>query len=146
MATARTFSLTALVLLLAGLLAGCGDDTLSPTAVTVPTVTLDSTPPAIPTGVRATTTGTTVTIRWAPNVTDPDLAGYLVYRLVFGNSYLLTESLLQEANYVDARPLSSACRYAVTAVDQAGNESAWQTAAYDPNPDLPDLAEIDFRD
>ena len=82
MTTARTFSLIALTLLLAGVLTGCGDDTLTPTAVTVPTVTLDGTPPAIPTGVMAATTGTMVKIRWEPNVTDPDLAGYLVYRLV----------------------------------------------------------------
>ena len=77
---ARTISLPILIILLAGILAGCGDEDLSPTSMTATAVAIDTAPPAIPTGLVASATGTMVKIRWEPNFTDLDLAGFLVYR------------------------------------------------------------------
>lgn len=136
---ARTSTFSILIILLAGMMAGCGDENLSPTSMTGTAVVLDTAPPAIPTGLAAAPTGSMVKIRWEPNVTDLDLAGFLVYRLAFGNSYILTESPLQDNFYIDPAPLRTGCIYAVTAVDQDGNESPWQMVAYDSQPELPDL-------
>jgi fibronectin type 3 domain-containing protein len=69
-------------LLLCGLLifavtaaAGCGSDD-DPARPAVDTV-----PPAIPDGLAAWSVDTQgVTITWSANVSDPDLAGYVVYR------------------------------------------------------------------
>ena len=135
---ARTISLPILIILLAGILAGCGDEDLSPTSMTATAVAIDTAPPAIPTGLVASATGTMVKIRWEPNFTDLDLAGFLVYRLAFGNSYLLTESPTQDNTYTDPAPLRTACIYAVASVDQEGNESPWQMVAYDSQPELLD--------
>ena len=64
------------VLALAAIAAtGCSDDT----ALASPN--LDSTPPAVPDGVDAILTGDpTVNLTWNANLSDPDLAGYVVYR------------------------------------------------------------------
>lgn len=77
-------------------------------------------PPAKPTGLTATLAGLTANLSWTAN-SESDLAGYNVYvgntklngALLTGTSYTAT-GLVQGQTY----------SYTVTAVDQAGNESA----------------------
>jgi hypothetical protein len=87
---------------------------------------LDTAPPATPTGTTAAVeSGTNVRVRWTANA-DPDLAGYLVYRaLAAGAPFArVTGSAIVTNDYLDAAPDTLAVWYAVSALDQSGNESA----------------------
>lgn len=92
---------------------------------------LDTSPPAAPTGVAAAYgAGSGVRAHWNPN-TEPDLAGYNVYRAptASGPFAKLNGSLVASAAYTDPTPPDSASLwYQVTAVDQTGNESARSAA------------------
>jgi hypothetical protein len=96
----------------------------------------DTFPPAPPTGLAAVPGGTTpadvsIDLSWEPD-TDPDLAGYIVYRQQVNS----TGALTGPATRLNATPLPGPAyrdltavigqRYAyrVTAVDTVGNESA----------------------
>jgi hypothetical protein len=86
-------------------------------------------PPAVPTGLQAVFSGVGqqpfVDLTWAPN-TDPDLAGYNVYRREDQggwariNSALVLTPAYRDGNVAAGRTYF----YAVTAVDAHGNESA----------------------
>lgn len=86
-------------------------------------------PPAVPSGLQAVFSGVGqkpfVDLTWAPN-TDPDLAGYNVYRREGQgpwtriNSALLPTPALRDGNVAAGRTYF----YALTAVDVHGNESA----------------------
>ena len=88
---------------------------------------LDTAPPATPTGASAAVEGgANVRVRWSAN-SEPDLAGYLVYRaLAAGGPYTkLTGSPIVTTDYLDApAPDTLAVWYGVSAVDASGNESA----------------------
>ncbi len=114
---------------------------------------LDTAPPATPTGVSATVEPVrNVHLRWAAN-SEPDLAGYHVYRSLTASGTLtrLTTSSVATNDFVDSSaPDSASLWYAVSAVDATGNESArsarfrvylaaagiseWNVAAPFPNP------------
>lgn len=97
------------------------------TAITV--FANDVFPPAVPSGLQAVFSGVGqqpfVDLTWAPN-TDPDLAGYNVYRREDGgawsriNSALAPTPAYRDGNVAAGRTYF----YAVTAVDVHGNESA----------------------
>ena len=107
-------------------LAGPGQPASRPSEVAAATPE-DTTPPAPPRGLVAVVAGTTVRLAWEA-VSDPDLAGYLVYRsLTPGRGYeKLTPAPQPATTYLDtgARPGQS-YSYVVTAVDRArrANES-----------------------
>ena len=83
---------------------------------------VDTTPPAIPTGLAATAGTGSVTLTWSPNA-ESDLAGYRVYRN--GAASPLNSTLLTGASYADSALTNGITySYAVTAVDTSGNESA----------------------
>ncbi|HOR63467.1 MAG TPA: hypothetical protein PKW18_02515, partial [Candidatus Sumerlaeota bacterium] len=89
---------------------------------------LDVTPPAAPTGLGATAGDGVVNLDWADN-TEPDLAGYNVYRAtVSGGPYTkINSALLAGNNYADNSVANfTTYYYVVTAVDNAAspNESA----------------------
>ena len=88
---------------------------------------LDTAPPAAPGGLTASVeSGTGVRVRWAAN-SEPDLAGYRVYRaLAAAGTYLqLTGSTDATNEFVDTgAPDTLAVWYEVTALDATGNESA----------------------
>ena len=88
---------------------------------------LDTAPPATPTGASAALEGVNVRVRWSAN-TEPDLAGYVVYRALAGATgpfTRLTGSPITTTNYLDApAPDTLSAWYAVSAVDATGNESA----------------------
>jgi hypothetical protein len=100
--------------------------------------TLDTAPPATPSGLTVTVQSDGEHLHWNDN-TEPDLAGYRIYRApaASGPWTQLDASLLSLANYVDASaPDSTSLWYAVTAVDASSNESgrsvaveAWLKAA-----------------
>jgi hypothetical protein len=95
----------------------------------------DTFPPATPTGLAAIASGTDVAHRsidlsWEPN-TDPDLAGYIVYRqpvgsdgTLSGTSARLTPTPIPAPAFSDLTAvLGQTYSYRVTATDTAGNES-----------------------
>lgn len=88
---------------------------------------LDTSPPAAPAGLAGSPEpGGGVRVNWAAN-TEPDLAGYNVYRaFVSGGPYSrINSSLVATNSYLDASaPDTTTLWYEVTAQDGTGNESA----------------------
>lgn len=82
-------------------------------------------PPSVPTGLQAVLAagGGAVDLSWEP-VTSSDLAGYRVYRRSPGGAWQrLNEELIVTPVDRDQHPLAGTADYAVSAVDQSGNES-----------------------
>jgi hypothetical protein len=107
----------------------------------------DIVPPAAPTGVRTATGDGFIEILWAEN-REPDLVGYRVY---VSSSYEGRYEFIGTAyeNYFldEAARNGSPYYYAVTAFDDAGNESELsRDVAYDiPRPEGYDLLLNDYR-
>ncbi|MBN8741552.1 MAG: hypothetical protein BGP24_19365 [Lysobacterales bacterium 69-70] len=80
---------------------------------------LDRTPPPAPLQLRVRLDGADAVLDWTPP-TAGDLAGYAVYR----NGARLNAAVLTTPHYVDTALPDGRWRYEVTALDQAGNESA----------------------
>jgi subtilase family serine protease/Tol biopolymer transport system component/flagellar hook assembly protein FlgD len=106
------------------------------------TVTVDTTPPAAPTGLAAEVLkngGPTadVQLTWDAN-TEPDLAGYQVSR----DDALLTADPIVPHAYLDTARPEGRYRYSVVAVDKAGNVSppAFITVRIDLTPPLVDIS------
>jgi hypothetical protein len=97
-----------------------------------PAGSVDTTPPAAPTGLTATATGpVSVALDWADN-TEPDLAGYNVYRAASsGGAYTkLNGSVLTGSQFTDtSAPSNAQSFYRVRAVDTSGNESTPASAS-----------------
>ncbi|WP_371660868.1 fibronectin type III domain-containing protein [Streptomyces sp. NBC_00280] len=102
--------------------------------------TVDRTAPAAPTGVSDNGTITPVAeanLNWDPN-TEPDLAGYRVYRSASEPVALTGDNLVSGSSWTISRydeklpPTGGSFYYVVTAVDTHGNESAASlTAVYE---------------
>lgn len=99
----------------------------SVTSAEVSATPLDLTPPAAPVGLTATAGDAEVALDWADS-SEGDLAGYRVYQASApgGPFTLLTPGSLLNSLYTDAGLVNgSTYFYVVTAVDAAGNESAF---------------------
>ena len=86
----------------------------------------DLTPPATPTGLSITPRSTGLDLDWANN-TEPDLAGYNVYRSASASGpwTKLNATLLTTSAYLDgSAPAGATSYYHVEAVDTLGNASA----------------------
>lgn len=119
-------------------LTGCSSD--APTDVDLMSpATRDSSPPAPPTGLSAAAAGSRVKVAWLPNTEDQDLAGYMLYRVAFGQDWPLLEAPSLATSYLDTSPLTRPCHYAVVAVDINGNESARLEIPFQGIPDRPDF-------
>ena len=104
----------------------------SPVSAAVMVETTDVFPPAVPANVVATYTGAThsVDLSWTPD-TEPDLAGYRVYRCADGGTAnaerwvrISPGEPVAFPAYSDATAQAGRVyRYAVSAVDEHGNES-----------------------
>jgi hypothetical protein len=84
---------------------------------------IDEFPPAVPKGLNAIAAAENIELVWERN-TEPDLAGYRLYRAV-GEGKLEKIADVQDAPSYGDRKLESGkrYRYAVSAVDRLGNES-----------------------
>jgi hypothetical protein len=115
-------TLTAILVVATGLLmAGCSADSNPVDLGAGP----DTAPPAPPTELAAIQAAPVVKLTWAPNTLDLDLQGYLVYRLAGAEVDCLTAEPITTAYFIDRRPVTGVVKYAVAAVDLAGNESSW---------------------
>ncbi len=96
----------------------------SPVSQAVSITPKDVFPPAVPSGLTAIAGIHTVELSWNPD-TDSDLRGYHVYRSLEGQEFARTGGLLSTPSYSDheVEP-GKRYRYAVSAIDQNGNESA----------------------
>lgn len=85
---------------------------------------VDRFPPATPRGLRAVAGLRGVELAWEPNA-EPDLRGYRVWRAGEGEALARLSDLLELPSYSDRSTESGKrYRYAVSAVDADGNESA----------------------
>lgn len=106
----------------------------SPRSAMVHAVPVNSTPPAVPSGLTVSSGISQLVLAWLPN-TDPNLAGYNLYR----NGSKINSAPLTETTYTDTGLTNGITyEYAVTAVDQDGNESGRSgTVALAPGDTLP---------
>ncbi len=94
---------------------------LSPAVTITPR---DIFPPAVPTGLHALPAPASIELSWNAN-TEPDLAGYRVYRSVDGGPFEKLAELQPVPAYSDhAVEPGKTYRYEVSAFDRTGNESA----------------------
>jgi len=132
MASSRSISIF-LTLALVGLMAfavGCGSD--DPAG---PNEQIDTAPPAVPSGVHSKVIlagQTEIEVTWDANVTDADLAGYMVYRsrnATTGYEPVGTQ-LISTNTWTDhsVEP-GSTYFYRVSSRDASANESAMSAAA-----------------
>jgi fibronectin type 3 domain-containing protein len=83
----------------------------------------DTYPPAMPGGLRVVAGPGSIELAWDRSG-EPDLAGYRVYRSVAGGTWVKLADVSQVPAYSDHQVESGKLhQYAITAVDQAGNES-----------------------
>jgi hypothetical protein len=84
---------------------------------------LDVFAPAAPTGLTLVASTASIELAWESN-TDADLAGYIVYRAPQGGDFQKLAGPQQAPSYSDRKiEAGKSYRYAVSAVDGAGNES-----------------------
>jgi pectin methylesterase-like acyl-CoA thioesterase len=102
------------------------------TVANVSFIPADTTAPAVVAGLTAKGGDKQIALTWTVGA-DADLAGYNLYRWVDGadaakDAVKLTTAPVTAASYTDkAVPDAAGYRYAVTAVDKVGNESARST-------------------
>ena len=104
---------------------------VTPLAASLSFLTDDHEVPAAPVELTATAASGTVTLDW-PDGSEPDLAGYVVYRgTTSGGPYTrLSPTLLPYSTYADRTPVPGV--YVVLAMDTAGNVSAQSPEALAP--------------
>ena len=80
-------------------------------------------PPAAPVGVTFILGGKTIELTWTHN-TEPDLAGYRIYRAFENNGFERIKETQESTSYSDRNiEPGKHYKYGVTAVDRSGNES-----------------------
>jgi Tol biopolymer transport system component/flagellar hook assembly protein FlgD/fibronectin type 3 domain-containing protein len=82
----------------------------------------DVMPPAAPQNLTASVSGPNITLNWASN-TEPDLAGYNIYRNTPQGWIKINTSESLSNAYTDSGLRNGMYSYRVTAVDTTGNES-----------------------
>ena len=83
----------------------------------------DTFPPATPTGASAIAGTTTIELNWDRN-TESDFKNYRIFRAAGAGNFEPIADAIEAPAYSDRTIVSgTAYRYAITAVDQAGNES-----------------------
>jgi hypothetical protein len=91
---------------------------------TKPVVYKDVFAPAAPAGLRVTASPGSIELSWDAN-SEPDLAGYRVYRSINGGAFEKIADVNEIPTYSDHTvERGTTYRYAVSAVDKSGNESA----------------------
>ncbi len=111
-------------------------------------VVIDNQPPATPTGLAASVSGSDVSLTWNANA-EPDLAGYLLYRdgrLIHGSGDDLVRRALTTTSYTDPSLPDGTFTYRLAAIDKAGNVSplsAPATATLDLHPPHVEIVQPD---
>ncbi|MDT8317351.1 MAG: CARDB domain-containing protein, partial [bacterium] len=82
----------------------------------------DIIPPAIPSDLTSAVEGSDAVLNWLAN-TEPDLAGYNVYRETNEEWIQINHSLITGTSYTDSSLINGIHTYRVTAEDASGNES-----------------------
>ena len=84
----------------------------------------DTYPPSPPLEVAAISNGEAISLVWSPN-TEPDLAGYVVYRSGPEKKFeKISDTLVTTASFIDSSVVKSQTYlYRIKAVDQKGNAS-----------------------
>ncbi len=105
-------------------IAPAGDGTAeSDNSEVVSIIPKDKFPPAPPVGLTFILGGRTIELTWKRN-SEPDLAGYRVYRAFENNTFERIKETQESTSYSDRNiEPGKHYRYAVSAVDQSGNES-----------------------
>ena len=85
---------------------------------------LDTFPPAVPAGVTGVAGASTIELAWERN-TESDFSGYHIYRSVDGGAFERVAGPIEAPTYSDrAVDAGKKYVYAVSAIDNANNESA----------------------
>ena len=83
----------------------------------------DEFPPAVPAGLTAVPTASSIELTWDRD-TEPDLAGYRIYRAAPGAEFQKVGETAEAPSYSDRQIESGKkYRYTVSAFDKTGNES-----------------------
>jgi hypothetical protein len=102
---------------------GNGKEAESELSEEVSIVPRDIFPPAVPKGVQASTAPNSIELNWERN-TEEDLNGYRIYRAEGNGALEKIADISVVPSYSDRKvEPGKAYHYAVSAVDQAGNES-----------------------
>ena len=84
---------------------------------------VDEFPPAVPAGLTAVPTAGSIELAWDRD-TEPDLAGYRIYRAAPGGEFTKIGETAEAPSYSDKQVESGKqYRYTVSAFDKSGNES-----------------------
>ncbi len=85
---------------------------------------IDTTAPAIPTGLTASPSNTFIELSWNPN-TETDIAGYRIYRSNGGDYEIIGYTSNSDTSYTDDLGIPpKTFSYKISAYDLTGNESA----------------------
>jgi hypothetical protein len=91
---------------------------------TVTITPVDAFPPAVPTGLNSILGVNSIELSWERN-TEPDFRGYLIYRAAGDGPFVRIGGPIESPAFSDKTiEPGRAYRYAISAVDGAGNESA----------------------
>ncbi len=83
----------------------------------------DEFPPAVPAGLTAVPTAASIELTWDRD-TEPDLAGYRVYRAAPGGEFVKIGETTEAPSYGDKQlEAGKQYRYKISAFDKSGNES-----------------------
>lgn len=83
----------------------------------------DKFPPAAPAGIQVLVGADSIELAWDRN-TEADLKGYRIYRAVENGAFRVIAELVESPSFSDKQlEAGKKYRYAVTALDQKGNES-----------------------
>jgi fibronectin type 3 domain-containing protein len=96
------------------------ESTKSATASATPTAPADTTPPAVPSGLKPTAGNAQVTLNWNANG-ESDIKGYKIYR---GNTLIATVTHPVTTYTVTGLTNGTSYSFKVSAVDNVNNESA----------------------
>jgi hypothetical protein len=104
-----------------------GELTQSEVSGTVSRTPIDEFPPAVPAALTAEPGVGTIELTWDRN-TEPDFKGYNIYRSVEDGPFDKIAPLIEAPTYSDRQvEAGKRYRYAVTAMDETGNESQRST-------------------
>jgi hypothetical protein len=85
---------------------------------------VDTFPPAVPEGLSAVPTPQSIELAWTRS-TETDFRGYNIFRSVDGAAFENIASMVEVPNFSDSKiEAGKKYRYAISAVDLTGNESA----------------------